>query len=127
MNLNSMGLVKNMTVSAAIEKYRIVAFGAAVSTINQASAAADLLVGVTGQVGAVAEDERVDIYMDGVRTVEFGGAFEAGDPLTADAEGKAIKAVPGADATIRIIGFAMELGGAGVLGQVHINPQTMRG
>ena len=48
MNLNSMGLVKNMTASAAIERYRIVAFGAAVETINQASAAADLIAGVTG-------------------------------------------------------------------------------
>ena len=127
MNLNSMGLVKNMTASAAIERYRIVAFGAAVETINQASAAADLIAGVTGQVGTETEDERVDIYMDGVRTVEFGGAFEAGDPLTSDADGKAIKAVPGADSTIRTIGFAMEAGGAGVLGQVHISPQTMRG
>lgn len=127
MNLNSMGLVKNLTVSAAIEAYRIVAFGAAVETIMQASAASDLLVGVTGVVGAVAADERVDVYMDGVRTVEFGGDFEAGDPLMADADGKAIKAVTPVDTTIRIVGFAMEAGGAGVLGQVHISPQTMRG
>ena len=127
MNLNSMGLVKNLTVSAAIDPYRIVAFGAGVETIAQGSAATDLMVGVTGVVGAVAADERVDVYMDGVRTVEFGAAITAGAPLTSDADGKVIVAVPPADTTIRIIGFAMEASGAGVLGQVHISPQTMRG
>ncbi len=127
MNLNSMGLVKNMTVSAAVEPYRIVAFDAAASTIKQAAAAADLILGVSGQVGTVAANERLDVYMDAVRTVEFGGVFEAGDPLTSDVDGKAIKAVPGVSTTIRIIGFAMEKGAATVLGQVHIAPQTMRG
>ena len=127
MNRNSLGLVKNLTASAAIAPYRIVAFDAAAETVSQAAAAGDRICGVSGVRGTEAADERIDVYMDSVQTVEFGAPVAAGDPITADADGKAIPAAPAADTTIRIIGFALEAGGADVRGQIHITPQTMRG
>jgi hypothetical protein len=127
MNQNAMGLVKNHTASGAIAPYRIAAFDAGADTVKQATAGTDALCGVSGVRGTEAEGGRIDIYKDDVRTVEFGGVVAAGDPLTADADGKAVVAVPGADETLRVIGFAEESGGAGVRGQVHIAPQTIRG
>jgi hypothetical protein len=122
-----MGLVKNYTCSEAIKPYRIVAIDGATELISTAVSGAVSIIGVTGVVGSNAEGERVDIYKDDVQTVEFGGDVEAGDPLTADAQGRAIAANPAADTTVRLIGFAEETGGVGVRGQVHINIQTLRG
>ncbi len=128
MNRNSLGLVRNETASGAIAPYRIVARDAGgAKTVKQAAAAANPICGVSGVRGSAKAQQHIDVYMDDVRIVEFGAAVNAGDPLTADADGKAIPAVPGDDKTIRIIGFALETGGAGVLGAVHITPQTMRG
>ena len=48
--------------------------------------------------------------MGGQPEVEAGGALAAGDPLTSDTEGKAVKATEGGS---RIIGFAMTGAAAG--------------
>lgn len=127
MNHNSLGLVKNYTCSTAIKPYRLVAIDGATEQVLPAADGDAALVGVTGVVGTEAAGERVDVYKDNVRTVEYGGPIDAGDPVTAGADGVAVKAEPGAGVLVRIIGFAEETALAGARGQIHIAPQFLRG
>lgn len=132
MNRNEFGLIKNYTSTGAIAPYRIVAFDATLTERGYAKVAIATggdaaLAGVTGVVGTVVADERIDVYKADIQTVEFGGDVVPGDPIMADAEGRGIKAAPVAGVTVRIIGFAEEAGGLNARGAVHIIPQFLRG
>ncbi len=105
---------KSRRATTAIPPYRIVKPGAADGEVALATAATDALMGTTGQLGA-ASGERVDVDLGGMPEVELGGTVAAGDPLTADANGKAVKAVPAAGANVRIIGFSDTSGTAGAV------------
>ncbi len=119
--------VQNYTAEGEVKQRRIIAAGSADGMVKQATAATDALMGVSGIQGTAGADQRVDVIMDKIQDVEFGGVVAFGDPLTSDAEGRAIKAEPVAGANVRIVGFAMENGGAGVIGKAHIVPQIMQG
>jgi hypothetical protein len=77
--------------------------------VAQASAATDRLAGVT-ELGAAALGDVVDVVRAGMDKVTAGGNVAAGDLLTSDANGKAIKAVGGAGQTVFVIGQAEEPG-----------------
>lgn len=124
--MNDLGLIKNFTANGTINKRRITAFGAAEGEAVQASADTAYL-GVSGIRGAAQAGSRIDVYMDGFCDVEFGGAVAYGDPLTSDADGKAIAAAPGAGVTMNILGRAMTSGVAGSYGPAHIAPQQITG
>jgi hypothetical protein len=49
------------------------------------------LVGTTGQIGARVADQMVDVERTGVPQVRLGGPVAAGDYLTSDANGLAVK------------------------------------
>lgn len=102
------GLVKSYEAIATIAAYTIAAFGDAAnsSRITTASAATQPLVGTTGQLGGPA-GTMVDIVKDGIPQVRLGGTVGAGDPLTSNAAGAAIKATAAGQ---RIIGFAEQPG-----------------
>jgi hypothetical protein len=51
-----------------------------------------------------------------------GGAVAFGDPITSDAAGAAIKALPNASTQVRIIGFAHAAGVAGDIIPYFISP-----
>ena len=117
---------KSRSAATAIPPYRIVKPGAADGQVALATAATDALMGTTGQLGA-AIGERVDVDLGGMPEVELGGTVAAGDPLTADANGKAVKAIPAAGANVRIIGFSDTSGTAGaVITYLHA-PSVMQG
>lgn len=122
-----LGLIKNFTSAAAITKYRLVAADATSGVVKQAAASTDAIIGCTGVAGVDAADKRIDVCMDDIRDVEFGGDVAFGDPLTSDAQGRAIKAEPAAGSNVRIAGYAMEDGAVDVIGKVHINPSTLQG
>lgn len=84
-------------------------------SFSQASGPRDLIVGVTGQVGP-ANGETFDYLIPGqvVALVEFGGPVKAGQPVTSDANGKAVVAGLGD----RIGGYAHEDAVAGDLAGV---------
>lgn len=103
--------------TAAILSYRICKADAATDKITQASDDNDKFVGVTGQIGASAADELVDLNVAGVVPVTYGGAVAFGDPLTSDANGKAVVAGDGD----RVLGTAMEKGALDEIGSVLIN------
>jgi len=104
-------LIKSYIAEAAITPYRIVKFGSADSNVVPASASADALLGICGQVGGDL-GKRVDIVLDDIAEVEFGGSITRGDWLTSDANGKAIPAAAGAN----VIGRAMVSGVVGDIG-----------
>ena len=120
------GLVKNFTAEGVIEQRRIVAFGAEEGHAKRAGVG-DVPLGVSGIRGAAKAGARIDAYMDGIREVEFGGPVAYGDPLTSDAEGRAIVAAPGAGTSVPIIGRAMDAGDIGVIGHVHVAPSILYG
>ncbi len=117
---------RNYTASGAIGAYLIVKPGATDGTIAAAAAATDALIGVNESVAA-ANGERVDIVKAGIADVLFGGIVAAGDPLTADLTGKAVKAAPAVAANVRIIGFAEVAAVAGDIGPMLIAPGVMQG
>lgn len=128
MNRNDHGLVKNFTSAGAIGKRRIVVFAAAEGKVQQAASAAAAPVGVTGIVGTVGADERIDAVMDGNCDVEAGGVFAQGDWLCADAQGRAVLCAPGAGVTAHTIGIALApSGAAGQIVPVSINRSVIKG
>lgn len=97
-------LIKSYYAPAAVAGYLIlkpVAGG-----VGLATAATDLLLGVSDAMGAAAGG-MVDVTELGRSEVLSGGVIAHGDPLTSDGQGRAIKAVPAAAAITRIIGFAV--------------------
>lgn len=119
-------LAKNYTAGGAISAFRIVKMGSNDGEVVQAAAATDLLMGVTGELGP-ASGERVDIIKAGIARIEFGGNVTRGNPLTADASGKAVAAAPGAGTNNRIIGFAEVSGVSGDIADVFLAPGVMQG
>ncbi len=96
------GFYRSYIALAAILAYRIVNFGADDGTVAPAVDGSKFLVGTTQIVGADDAGDQVDICRDGLPEVQYGGVVAKGDPLTSDADGKAIKAVEGN----YIIGYA---------------------
>ncbi|MCE7915414.1 MAG: DUF2190 domain-containing protein [Nitrosomonas sp. PRO4] len=119
-------LAKNYTAGGAISPFRIVKMGSNDGEVVQAAAATDLLMGVTGELGP-ASGERVDIQKIGIARIEFGGTVTRGNPVTADASGKAVAAAPAAGANVRIIGFAEVSAVSGDIADVLLAPSSMQG
>lgn len=111
--MTPMGRIKNFTADTDVAKFRIVKFGGGEGRAAQANGTAGLL-GVSGVRGAKAGD-RLDVYLDDIQPVELGGPVAFGDYLTSDANGKAIKAEPAADAQMDVIGRAMAAAAAGAI------------
>lgn len=119
-------LIRNYTAGGAITKYRIAKHGAADGAVLQAAAATDALMGICVELDA-ASGARTDIIKAGIADVEYGGNVTRGDPLTSDANGKAVTAAPAAGANVRTIGFAEVSGVAGDIGACDIAPGVMQG
>lgn len=112
------GLAKTLIAGAAIAAHRIVKFGTSDTAALQAAAATDASIGVS-DLGAASGDP-VDVILDGIALVDYGGNVTRGDLLTADSDGKAVTAAPAATASARVIGTAMVSGVAGDIGSVAI-------
>lgn len=121
------GLIKTYYADAAITKHRIVKYGSDDNNCAQATAVTEKLLGVADSLGAVAAADPVDVIMDGIATVEYGGNVTRGDWLTTDAAGKAVTAAPGVDAIVECIGRAQVSGVDGDLGSVLLDRTSLRG
>lgn len=111
----------------AISAYRIVKHGSADGAVVQAAASTDFLIGVLDNVAAAASGDRCEVNRAGVAEVEYGGNVTRGNPLTSDANGKAVAAAPGAGTNAYIIGFAEVSGVDGDIGSVLIAPGRIQG
>lgn len=112
------GLITRFEAESAIEKYRIVKFGTADNLIGKASAASDAIVGISIGNFDIEIGEGCDVMRSNISPVVYGGNITRGQPLTSDADGKAIVASGGQ----RIIGFAEESGVLNDIGSVLICP-----
>lgn len=110
--------IKACYAGAAIPPFHIVKHGAADGFAVPAAAATDAIFGVADSLGAEAANDPVDIIRGGIAEVVYGGTVTRGQPLTSDAQGRAVVAVAGN----RIIGFAEVSGVAGDRGSVFIAP-----
>lgn len=119
-------LARNYTAGGAITAFRIVKPGSNDGEVVQAAAATDLLTGVCGELSP-ASGERVDIQKIGIARIEFGGTVTRGNPVTADASGKAVAAAPAAGSNVRIIGFAEVSAVSGDIADVLLAPGVMQG
>jgi hypothetical protein len=120
-------LAKSYTAEAAIGANLIVKVGANDGGILQAAAATDKLMGVCITPGGVASGDRTDVQTDGVAEIYAGGTVSRGDPITSDANGKAVTAAPSAGSNNRIIGFAEVSAAAGDLFRVKLALGVMQG
>ncbi|QLB15883.1 hypothetical protein A6B39_10700 [Mannheimia granulomatis] len=100
-----------------IEGYHIVAFGEEKDGAKQATAPTDKLIGISTRVPKD-PGEHVDVVRSGLYPVMYGADIKRGDCLTADVQGRAVKAA----AKQAYIGFAEEDGTEGDLGSVFIVP-----
>lgn len=118
--------IRNFLAEGAIAAFTIVKPGANDGGVLAAAAATDKIIGVSTDIAA-ASGERCDVILGGVADVLFGGAVTRGDPLTADASGRAVTAAPVAGTNNRLIGFALVSGVLGDVGQVDLAQSVMQG
>lgn len=111
------------TSGAAIAARRFVKFSADL-TVVQAASATDDIIGVTGDVGAEAAGDLVDVIRGGPALVEFGGNVVRGKEVVSDANGKAVQANPAAGTTCRVGGIAEKSQAAGDIALVEIRVAT---
>lgn len=103
------GIYKNFEAEGEIGPYVIVTHGTADYAVKAATGATMALVGTTDELGKLSNG-RVDVCTGGIPEVALGGTVAAGDPLTSDASGKAVKATAAGN---RILGFALVSGASG--------------
>lgn len=120
-------LVTAHTADGAIAPYRIAVHGAADGNVAQAANSTTPLMGIVGRIAPAVANDRVDVTRSGIEEVEYGGTVTRGDPLTADASGRAITAAPGAGVNAYVIGNAEESGVVGQIGSCHIAPGRIQG
>lgn len=125
MTIRHEGLARTYIADAAIAKHRLVKITGQ-KTCAQAAAVSDVILGVSDSLGA-ATGETLDVILDGVASVEYGGNVSVGVLLTADANGKAVAAAPAAGTNNRVIGLAMVAGVSGDIGSVLIKQGTTQG
>ncbi|CAG2129165.1 DUF2190 family protein [Cupriavidus numazuensis] len=119
-------LIKTHSAEGALAKNRIVAQGANDGGVKQAAAATDALLGAT-EGFAYADGDRVGVVRAGIADIEYGGNVTRGQPLTADASGRAVAAAPAGGANVRLIGFAEVSGVSGDICPVFLAPGLMQG
>lgn len=125
--MNNPGLIKAFIATLVIAPYRIVKFGADDHHVVVSAASSDAHIGVTGAVVPIVALSPIDIVMDDIPEIEYGGIVTRGDLLTSDAQGRAIKAAPAVGVNMRIIGQAMSSGITGDIGSVFINATQIQG
>jgi hypothetical protein len=112
-------LTKSLTATTAIPARTIVSYGAADGTGVPANGSAAALVGVSGDIDT-AVGERASVHEVGnIAEVVYGGNVTRGDPLTADANGRAVVANAAGQ---RCVGFAEVSGVLGDIGSVPVAP-----
>ena len=99
------GFIKSRPTPQAVAPYAIVAFTGAGSAVRQAIAATDPLAGVADSMGSQAGG-MADVQLTQIADFQAGGTIAPGDPLTSDANGRAVKAVKQVGAIVNVIALA---------------------
>lgn len=107
--------IKGYRADTAIAPYRFVAYSPDEGGAVQSTNAADAKLGVSDSLGA-SQGQQADVIRAGIGEVEYAANIAAGDPLNADADGKAIVVAAGEP----YAGRAEHDGAAGVIGHVWL-------
>lgn len=102
-----MPLIKSFRALALVAGQRLVAASATDREVVTASAPTDLIMGVADTFDTD-PGNMADVIMSGPAIIQAGGDIDFGDPITADANGKAVKAIPVAGSIVRYAGFALQ-------------------
>lgn len=128
MGRTTTGLIKSLEATVAVPRRTLVTFGAADGTGVVATGAGAYIRGVSAPDVDTDIGERISVHMAGnVAEVVAGGTVARGDPITADATGRAIVAAPAAGANAFIVGFAEVAGVVGDIITVDVAPQRIQG
>ncbi|MEI9885917.1 MAG: hypothetical protein WDN08_05335 [Rhizomicrobium sp.] len=103
---------RTFVASGAIGGRRFAKYGADDTLMAKATAAADLIMGVTERIDA-ADGERVDVVLSGPAEVVLGDTVTRGQYLTADADGAAVPCAPGAGTKAQYGAKALQSGVVG--------------
>ena len=103
---------------AALNASRIVKPGTGDFVVVTAAAATDPSLGVL-EAFPYAAGEPCTVCISGIVEVVYGGTVAAGDPLTSDASGRAIKATVAGQ---RCVGIAQRAGTIDQIGLVQVSP-----
>ena len=122
--MNIPGLTTAFRAGGAITKRRILTDGTADGVAIQATGATARLLGVSTDIDTDS-GATVDAIRTGLAPVEYGGTVARGNPLTADASGRAIAATLPIAANTYIVGFAEVSGVLGDIGSVQIAPALL--
>ncbi|MBY0396770.1 MAG: hypothetical protein K2X91_09925 [Thermoleophilia bacterium] len=120
------GFIKSCRTVAAIVPYAIIAFAGARNQVRQAAAATDPLAGITDSQGGSAGG-MVDVQFSLFAEARAGGPIAAGDRITSDANGCAVKATKQAGQIISYVGIAQVPAVAGDIFDVLIAPGFIDG
>lgn len=107
--------IKGYRAETDIAPFRFVAYGPDDGTAIQSTNGADAKLGVSDSLGGV-EGQMVDVTRQGIGEVEYAEAVAYGDPLTSNADGKAVVAGAGEPYSAR----AEHEGVAGTIGNVWL-------
>ena len=107
--------IKGYRAATDIAPFRFVAYGPDDGTAIQSTNAADAKLGVSDSLGA-AEGQMADVIRQGIGEVEYAANVAAGDPLNADADGKAVVVAAGEPYAAR----AEHEGVAGTIGNIWL-------
>lgn len=121
-------VIRNFTAgSGGVRQYRIGKLGATDGEAVEATAVGDTLIGVSVQPGTAAQGQRVDLAIDGVAEVEFGGTVTRGAYLTTDSQGRAVAAAPAAGVNNGIVGIALVSAVVGDIGPAMVRQGRIQG
>lgn len=120
------GLVTSKEASAPIAAFRIVAFSDPANSAKIATATGPTapLVGTIGKVGCSTAGQMADVERSAIPQVQLGATVAAGDRLTSDASGLAVKV---SAAGQRVIGTAEQPGVAGDIIDYFAAPSVAQG
>jgi hypothetical protein len=118
--------IKNYSADGAVGQFLIVKPGGAAGQVKVAAAATDKLLGVSTFVEAD-DGEPCDIVHSGIADAICGDAVDAGDLLTSDGAGRAVKAAPAPSINNRLIATALADGTAGDIIPVLIRVGSIQG
>ncbi|KHS86520.1 DUF2190 family protein [Pectobacterium carotovorum] len=115
--MNIPGLITGHKAESVVPRRRLIVRGDAEGAVTQAVGGTALIIGVSTAVDGVIGDT-VDVIRGGLALVTYGADVTADDPLTSDAEGRAIPATAGTF----VIGYAEYDGAEDDTGSVWIAP-----
>lgn len=122
-------LTKQFIAEAAINPNTFVKFGSTDEYVLQAAAATDSIIGVFEGFGAsgAALGERVDVVVQGLAEVKFGGTVTRGGPVTSNASGQAVASAPAAGSNNRLGGMAFASAVNGDIAPVLVQLGSLQG